>query len=55
MNRGLTASASVTIAEALSGTSTPNTPPKNRHAASQPSITAVSVWENVNYTNICRE
>lgn len=32
-----------------------NTPPKNSHAASQPSITAARVWENVNHTNMCRE
>ena len=31
------------------------TPPKNRHAASQPSMTASNVWENVNHTNMCRE
>jgi hypothetical protein len=33
------------IGDMLSGITTLNTPPKNRHAASQPSITAASVWE----------
>ena len=32
-----------------------NTPPKNPHAASHPAITAASVCENVNHTNMCRE
>ena len=31
-----------------------NAPPKNPQAASQPAITAVRVWENVNHTNMCR-
>ena len=39
----------------LSGIRTLKTPPKNRHAASQPSMSASSVWENVNHTNMCRE
>jgi hypothetical protein len=39
----------------LSGIRTLNTPPKNPQAASQPSMTAVNVWENVNHTNMCRE
>jgi hypothetical protein len=39
----------------LSGISTLNTPPKNSHAASQPAITAVNVWEYVNHTNMCRD
>ena len=34
--------------------STLNTAPKNAHAASQPAITAVCVWEYVNQTNMCR-
>jgi hypothetical protein len=45
LNLGLTASASVTTALRLSGTSTLNAPPKNAHDASHPAITAVSVWE----------
>jgi hypothetical protein len=40
VNRGLTASASATIAEALSGTSTLNTPPKHTPAASHPAMNA---------------
>ena len=32
-----------------------NTPPKNRHAASQPATIASSVGPNVNHTNMCRE
>ena len=39
----------------LSGMKTLKTPPKNAQAASQPSMTAVRVWENVNHTNMCRE
>ena len=31
------------------------TPPKNRHAASQPATIASSVVANVNHTNMCRE
>jgi len=55
VNRGLTASAAATIAEALSGTRTLNTPPKNTHAASQPAITAARVWVKESHTNMCRE
>jgi hypothetical protein len=55
VNRGLTASASATIAEALSGTSTWNTPPKNTQAASHPAVTAARVWVNDSHTNMCRE
>jgi hypothetical protein len=55
VNRGFTASASATIGEALSGTSTLNTPPKNAHAASHPAISVPSVWENDSQTNMCRE
>jgi hypothetical protein len=51
----LTGSASATIALVLSGTSTPNTPPKNRHAASHPAMIAPRVWENDSHTNMCRE
>jgi hypothetical protein len=46
-------SASFTIGVMLSGTTTLNAPPKNRHAASQPAITAARVCENVNQTNMC--
>ena len=35
--------------------STRNTPPKNRHAASQPATIASNVVANVSHTNICRE
>jgi hypothetical protein len=38
-----------------SGITTRNTPPKNCQAASQPSITAAVVWENVSHTKQCRE
>jgi hypothetical protein len=51
----LTASASATIAAALSGTSTLNTPPKNTQAASHPAMTAARVWVNDSHTNMCRE
>ena len=44
-----------TIGFMLSGTRTLNTPPKNRHAASQPATTASNVVANVNHTNMCRE
>jgi len=36
-------------------TTTPKTPPKNAHAASNPAITADRSWRNVRYTNMCRE
>jgi hypothetical protein len=55
VNRGLTASAAATIAEALSGTRTLNTPPKNPQAASHPAMNAASVWVNDSHTNMCRE
>lgn len=55
LNRGLTASAALTTALRLSGPSTLYTPPKYAHAASQPAIAAVSVWEYVNHTNMCRD
>ena len=45
LNRGLTASASVTTGLRLSGTRTLNTPPKNAQAASAPAMTAARVWE----------
>jgi hypothetical protein len=51
----LTASAAATIAEALSGTRTANTPPKNAQAASDPAMTAARVWVNDSHTNMCRE
>jgi len=35
----------------LSGMTVRNTPPKNRHAASNPSITASVVWRWVSHTN----
>ena len=47
--------ASATIGDMLSGINTQNTPPKNRHAASHPAMTADSVGEKVNHTNMCRE
>jgi hypothetical protein len=52
---GLTASASATIAEALSGTRTLNTPPKNTHAASHPEMNAARVWVKLSQVNMCRE
>jgi len=55
VNRGFTASAAATIAAALSGTRTLNTPPKNTHAASHPAMTAARVWVNDSHTNMCRE
>ena len=55
LNCGLSESALGTTGVILSGISTLNTPPKNRHAASQPAMIASSVWENVNHTNMCRE
>jgi hypothetical protein len=55
VNRGLTASAPATIAEALSGMSTWNTPPKNAHAASHPAMNAASVWVKLSQTNMWRE
>jgi len=39
----------------LSQISTANTLPKNSHAASHPAMTAASVCEYVNHTNVCRE
>ncbi len=55
MNRGFTGSASATIAEALPGMTTLNTPPKNTHAASHPATSAARVWVNDSHTNMCRE
>jgi len=55
VNPGFTASASATIGEALSGTTTLNTPPKNTHAASQPAMNAARVWVKLSQTNMCRE
>jgi hypothetical protein len=55
VNRGLTAPAPATIAEALPGTRTWNTPPKNAHAASDPARNAARVWVNDSHTNMCRE
>ena len=54
LNRGATLSAAVTIAFIESGITTGKTPPKNRHAASKPSITASVVWAKVGQTNMCR-
>src|SRR5215471_3007132 len=51
--RGLTASACVTIAEALSVMSTWNTPPKNAQAASQQAMNAARVWVKLSHTNMC--
>jgi len=39
----------------LSGISTRKMPPKKAQAASQPAITASSVWRKVSHTNMCRE
>ena len=50
----MTASALVTTGLRLSGISTLKQPPKKPQAASQPAITAVSVWAWVNHTNMCR-
>lgn len=36
-------------------TRTLKTPPKKPQAASQPAMTAVRAWEQVNHTNMCRE
>ena len=55
MNVGFTGSASATIGLMLSGMSTANTPPKNSHARSQPSITVASVCWKDNQTNMCRD
>src|SRR5262249_43366567 len=52
--RGSSASARSTIGAMLSGITTANTPPKKRHAASQPSITASVAWRNVKHTKQCR-
>ena len=49
VNRGFTTSAWATIGFMLSGTRTLNTPPKNRHAASQPATIASNVVANVNH------
>jgi len=51
----LTASASATIAEVLSGITTENTPPKNAHACSKPAISSSVVSPWVGQTNRCRE
>jgi len=51
-NTGSSASAFVTTVAMLSGTSTLNTPPKNVHAASHPSITVARFWLNDNHTNV---
>ena len=53
-NRGASGSASSTTADRLSGITVANTPPKNPHAASNPSITASVVWRSVNHTKQCR-
>jgi hypothetical protein len=55
VNRGFTGSASATIGEALSGTSTRNTPLKDSQAASHPAMNAARVWEKLSHTNMCRE
>lgn len=55
MKRGLTESAWATMALMLSGMRTLKATPKNAQAASQPSITAAKVWQNVSHTNMCRE
>ena len=54
-NRGSSGSASSTTADRLSGITVAKTPPKNAHAASNPSITACVVCRNVNHTKQCRE
>lgn len=55
MKRGDTASALLTIVLMLSGMTTAKTPPKKAHAASQPVITASSVWWKVSHTKQWRE
>jgi hypothetical protein len=55
VNLGLTELVWATTVLMLSGIRTLKTPPKNLHAASQPSMTAANVWENVNHTNMGRE
>ena len=54
-NRGSIRSAVVTAVDMLSGITTLNTPPKNAHASSNPSITVSKVWPNDNHTKQCRE
>ena len=53
--RGSIRSALVTAVDMLSGITTLNTPPKNSHAASQPSMSVSTVWLNDNHTKECLE
>ena len=54
LNCGLIGSAFLTMALTLSGNSTGNTPSKNLHASSKPSITSSKVWRRHGHTNWCR-
>lgn len=54
-NLGSVGLARSTTAERLSGIIVRNTPPKNRQAASHPSITAAVVWEKLSHTKQCLE
>ncbi len=55
LSRGSRAPAPSTMALRLSGITVANTPVKNRHAASKPSITASVVWAKVSHTKQWRE
>jgi hypothetical protein len=54
-HRGSNRSAASTTGLRLSGTRTPNMPPKNAQAASQPAITAAVVCEKVKNTKQYRD
>jgi hypothetical protein len=54
LNRGSSGSAPSTIADRSSGLNVVNTPPKNTHAASHPTIIASVVCRWVSRTKQCR-